>query len=112
MIDCQSITASFFTAAAAAPSTTHAARALDPLVAALRSRLEAPAAPDAPPPMLRLVDDGMLARARTESQVANRLRLRLDQIELAKRFGDAIDVQRMVSLTIDEVQSAALAARK
>jgi hypothetical protein len=109
MIDCQAVTAGFFAAAAAAPTRTHAARALDPLAATLQAKLATIGTDAGPAGLLRAVEHPPLTGRETEEQIADRLRLRLDELALARRFGDALDVQRMTSLAVNELRQAALA---
>lgn len=112
MIDCQAVISGFFAAAAAATSKTAAARALDPLAASLRADLLLPAGAGSPAPMLRAVALPRLTGREGPEAVAARLRLRLDELALAKRFGDADDVRRMVDVAIGEIRQAAVAQVK
>ncbi|MEI6239596.1 MAG: hypothetical protein WCR51_04345 [Planctomycetia bacterium] len=109
-IDCRAVADGFFAAAEAAPSVTHAARALDPLVASLRASLILPRSPADPEPVLRLVSLPPLAGGEGARVLADRLRMRLDEIAMAKRWGDAADVQRVLDVTIGELRQAALGA--
>ena len=111
MIDYEATAAAFFKAAAGADTMTDAARAIDQIAARLRADLLAPAAAGDTPPRLRLVELPLLVAYGPEA-AADRLRLRLDELALAKRFGDASDVQRMVGLIVDELRHAAVASRK
>jgi hypothetical protein len=108
MIDCQAVAGGFFAVAAAAPSTTHAARALDPLAAELRARLLMPLGANEPPASLRAIDLLPLTGREGPSEVASRLEFRLGELGLAKRFGDAADVRRMAELIVGELRDAAL----
>lgn len=112
MIDCNAIATSFFGAVATAQTETHAARALDPLMANLRASLMAAPAHAAPPPVMRMVALPRVMGHEGPAAAAERLRLRLDEIELARRFGDAADVARVVGIAIDELRTAATASRR
>lgn len=112
MMNNAAVVAGFFGAAASAPSVTHAARALDPLAASLRSNLLAPEADATPVPMLRAMTFPALTGGEGPGDMADRLRLRLDELRLAKRFGDAADVARMADLIVSELRQAAIASRK
>lgn len=109
-IDCEAVVAGWMAAAATAESKTHAARAIDPLEDALRARLLTPRQPDEPVPMLRLIAHPPLKGSEPQPMLAQRLRLRLDELGLAKAFGDATDVQAMVGTILSELRQAALAA--
>jgi hypothetical protein len=111
MIDCNAIATSFFGAVAAAQSETHAARALDPLATSLRASLMLPTAEAAPAPVMRLIRLPPATGVEGPTAAADRLRLRLDEIALARRFGDASDVARVVALTVAELRQAAMTAR-
>lgn len=109
MIAANLIVSQVLTAAATCQTKAAAADAVRPILAKLRADLSVARA-DGPPPMLRawvlppvLADEGA-------SATAMRLRTRMDEIELARRFGDHSDVQRMLDMTIAELTEAALAA--
>ena len=108
MIDPQAVTGGFFAVAAAAPSKTHAARALDPLVASLRERLLAPLGAAEPAPRLRAMELPPLVGGEGPRVLADRLEIRLGELGLAKRFGDATDVQRVADMIVGELREAAL----
>jgi hypothetical protein len=111
MIDANSIVSHVLAAAATCDTKAAAADAVRPILTKLRADLSV-ARTDGPPPMLRawslppvLADEGA-------SVTAMRLRGRMDEIELARRFGDHSDVQRMLDITIAELSEAALIAAR
>ena len=90
---------------------THAVRAIDPIAARLRADLLTTVSAADASPRLRLVELLPLTAADGPQAAADRLRLRLDELALAKRFGDATDVRRMAGIIVDELRHAAVAAQ-
>ena len=50
-------------------------------------------------------------RGEQPTETAARLRARVEEIGLARRYGDAEDVRRMVDITLAELRQVALDAR-
>lgn len=101
-----------FAAVAAAPNMTAAAEALRPIEASLRAMLVAPRPAGASPPVMRLMELPTLTGLEGPSAAAERLRLRLDEVELARRHGDAADVARVVNGVVAELRAAAIGWRR
>lgn len=109
MIAADSIVRHVLAAAATCDTKAAAADAVRPILAKLRADLSV-ARTDGPPPMLRAWKLPPVFADEGASATATRLRSRMDEIELARRFGDHSDVQRMLDMTIAELTEAALAA--
>lgn len=90
---------------------TAIANAVRPMLAKLRLDL-ACGQPNGPPPMMRACMVPPVLAGEAMGATVARLRIRMDEIELARRFGDEIDVRRMLNLTIDELNEAAAVSGK
>jgi hypothetical protein len=112
MPDIITIATGAFAAVAAAPNMTAAAEALRPIEASLRATLTAPRPAAASPPVMRLMELRPLTGHEGAAAAAERLRLRLDEVELARRHGDAADVARVVNGVVAELRTAAIGSRR
>jgi hypothetical protein len=108
MLDTQSTVQALFAVAAAAPGPAAADQALSAVLAPVREWMS-----------VRRIQADALVMMRTWSPdsgplglqaAAARLAVRLDEVELARRFGDPADVQRVIDLTLRELRESAVAA--
>jgi hypothetical protein len=111
VIDTHATVAGLIQAARSQPDAIRASRAVEPLLASLRSRLAADGPEGGAAPVIRTWSPGGPRLGEPVEQTVARLSFRLDEIALAKRWGDATDVQRMVDLTVGELRQTALAGR-
>lgn len=109
MIVPRDVVSALFTAAAAAPDSFAAERVIAPMLAGLREGLEAERIEADRPALLRTSsprppspDDGI-------ATAAGRLAARLDDLALARRFGDPGAVRRVIDLIERELRQVALA---
>jgi hypothetical protein len=108
MIDCNSIVRELYAAANEAPNQVEAARAVEPILARLKAELKTPRIEGDAVPMIRTWSPNGPRRGETLLETATRLSFRVDEIALAKRWGDSTDVQRMLDITLGELRDAAL----
>jgi hypothetical protein len=94
-----------------APDAPTADRAVAAILADLRRQLSAPPPAGEPPPMIRTWSPAGPRRGEHPTETAARLSARIEEIGLARRYGDVVDVRRMIELTIDELRQVAIEAR-
>ena len=112
MIDTNGFTMQLVAASRQAPDAITAEQVVANLLADLRVELASPLRPGDPVPMIRTWSPHGPSRGESAAETAVRLRTRMDEIVLAKRWGDATDVQRMIALTLAELRQVALDARQ
>ncbi len=110
MIDCNATVNELIQAAKEAPNAIEAGRAVEPILARLKETLKTPRVEGDAVPMIRTWSPDGPRRGETPIETATRLSFRVDEIALAKRWGDSSDVQRVLDRTLRELREVALGA--
>lgn len=108
MIDVNAIVHRILAAANNAPDRIAADRAVSKLLVELRDAVKAMQIEAQQLPMMRAWNPEPPSQGEAAFITARRLSARLDEMKLAKRFGDATDVQRVLDITLRELRAAVL----
>jgi hypothetical protein len=112
MIDVNATVHRILAAANNAPDRIAADRAVSKLLAELRDAVKAMQIEAQQLPMMRAWNPEPPSQGEAAFVTARRLSARLDEMKLAKQFGDATDVQRVLDLTLRELREAAIGSRR
>lgn len=111
MLNADTFVESLSAAVTGCSSRTTAAHTIRSKLIELQATLSAPR-PDGGQAMLRLHAMPPPYAGESLEQTAARLNIRMDEVELARRFGDQADVSRMINLAVAEVRDAVLSRVK